>query len=90
MYRKLKDRHKHKTIYPQRTQYCDKSYNLSLLLKLRTLSHETPFIWQIIPNRHCERLQKKSCKRYFLITFSNLKIMATSVRVKIQMKNPNQ
>ena len=32
---------KHKTVYPERVQYLDKSYSLSLLLKHRTLSHET-------------------------------------------------
>ena len=44
MYKKLNDRHKHKTAYPQCVQYLDGSYRLSLLLKLMTLSHEThPF-----------------------------------------------
>ena len=32
MYKKLNDRHKHKTAYPQRMQYLDGSYRLSLLL----------------------------------------------------------
>ena len=41
MYRKLNDRHKHKTVYLQRVQYLEKSYLLSQLLKLITLSHET-------------------------------------------------
>ena len=41
MYKKLNDRHKHKTPYPQCVQYLDGSYRLSLLLKLITLSHET-------------------------------------------------
>ena len=41
MYKKLNDRHKNKTAYPQRVQYLDGSYRLSLLLKLITLPHET-------------------------------------------------
>ena len=41
MYKKLNDRHKHKTAYPQRVQYLHGSYRLSLLLKMITLSHET-------------------------------------------------
>ena len=39
MYGKLNDWHK--TAYPQRVQYLDGSYRLSLLLKLITLSHDT-------------------------------------------------
>ena len=34
MYKKLNDRHKHKTAYLQCVQYLDGSYRLSLLLKL--------------------------------------------------------
>ena len=41
MYKKLNNRHKHKTAYPQRVQYLDGSYRLSLVLKLITMSHET-------------------------------------------------
>ena len=41
MYKKLNDRHKHKTAYSQRVQYLDRSFRLSLFLKLITLSHET-------------------------------------------------
>ena len=37
----LNDRHKHKTVHPECAQYLDKLYHLSLLLKLRTQSHET-------------------------------------------------
>ena len=37
MYKKLNDMHKHKTVYTERVQYLDKSYRLSLLLKLGTL-----------------------------------------------------
>ena len=37
MYRKLNDKRKHKTVYPERAQYLDKSYRLSMLLKLRPL-----------------------------------------------------
>ena len=40
-YFKPVDRHKNKTAYLQRVQYLDGSYRLSLLLKLKTLSHET-------------------------------------------------
>ena len=41
MYRKLNDRNKHKTVYPERAEYSDKSFRLSLLLKIRTLANET-------------------------------------------------
>ena len=41
MYQKVNDRHKHKTVYPQRVHYLDESYRLCLLLKLITLSHGT-------------------------------------------------
>ena len=49
MYRKLND--KQKTAYPQRVQYLDGSYRLSLLLKLITPSTSNPFTWPVIPNR---------------------------------------
>ena len=41
MYKKLNDRRKHKTAYPQHLHYLVGSYRLSVLLKLITLSHET-------------------------------------------------
>ena len=41
MYRKLNDRNKHTTIYPERAQYLGGTYRLSLLLKFITMSHET-------------------------------------------------
>ena len=64
MYNKLNDRHKHKAAYPQCVQYLDGLYRLSLLLKLITLSHETHSFGKPFQT-DTERLQKKSCIRYF-------------------------
>ena len=57
MHKKLKDRHKHKTAYPQRVQYLDGSYRLSLILKLITLSRETHSCGKSLQT-DTERLQK--------------------------------
>ena len=65
MYRKLNDRRKHKTIYPEREQYSDKSYRLGLLLKLRTLSPETHLFGNSFQTDNETITKKKLCKRYF-------------------------
>ena len=56
MYKKLNDTHKNKTAYPQRVQYLDGSYRLSLLLKLITLPHETHSFGKLFQT-DTERLQ---------------------------------
>ena len=64
MYKKLNDRHKHKAAYPQRVQYLDGSYRLSLLLKLITLSHE-PIHLVIHSKPILNDYNKYSSTRYF-------------------------
>ena len=71
MQRKLNDGHKHKTVYSERAQYLDKSYRLNLLLKLRTLSHETISFSKSFET-DAERLQQKiiqtlPCKNFLVI-----------------------
>ena len=67
MYKKLNDRHKHKTAYPQRVQYLDGSYRLSLLLKLITQSHETHLASHLASHSKptLNDYKKYSCTRYF-------------------------
>ena len=74
MHRKLNDRDKHTSVYPERAQYLGGTYRLNLLLKFKTLSHETHSFSNSFQT-DTGRLQKIFIHTLLLnIVFSNLKI----------------